>query len=220
MSLINLVAGGAAAALALVKQYVGNPTLIYNGASVPIQTFRYVPRIEADVSRKVLIDMTGKKFVTDNVAPGPHEWHIEGYIGGLPLELSSLFMPSIGVFRDVLDEAFLSRQPLDFYDADQKAWTLAGGNPVLITVLEFEKLPDTENRLLVRIDLRELFFLSAQVTSISPLDKIASAATPTAGGAAGVPADSGATEAVAETNVSSPTTSWGNITRGLVENLR
>lgn len=221
MSLLNLIASGAGAALALVKQYVGNPVIVFGATSVPIQTFRYLPRISAEVSRKVIIDMTGKRKITDNVAPGPHEWHIEGYIGGFPVEFSSLFMPSIGIFRDGLDAAFLSRQPLDFFDADQKAWTLAGGHPVLITDLEFEKVPDTENRLIVRIDLRELYFLSAQITSINPTDAVTAFATPPAGDAAGgAPASTGAHESVAESTPSAPTTPWGQSLVNLSGSLR
>lgn len=219
MSLINLIASGSAAALQIVKQYVGKPVIIFQGNQVPIEAYRYVPRIEADVSRKVLIDMTGKRLVTDNIAPGPHEWHIEGYIGGTPFEVSSLFMPSIGFIRDILDRAFLSRQPLDFFDADQKAWTLVGGNPVLITSLEFEKAPDTENRLILRIDLRELYFLSAQITSISPTDTIVATATPAAGTSSGLPASTGASEATAD-SVSAPVSAAGQTAQTLWEGLR
>lgn len=220
MSLLTLIASNAAAAINLVRAYVGNPTIVFNGVSVPIQTYRYVPRIEAQVSTKVLVDMTGKKLVTDNVAPGPHEWHIEGYIGGMPIEFSSIWMPSIASFRDALDAAFLSRQPLDFYDADRKAWTLLGGNPVMITSLEFEKSPDTENRLIVRIDLRELRFLSAQISTVSPQDVVAQTATPANGGPAGLPASGGAQETSAAASASSPTELWSQMASGLVGNLR
>jgi hypothetical protein len=220
MSIVNLIASNSAAAIALVKQYVGNPTIGFNGVFVPIQCYRYVPRISAAVSKKILIDTTGKRQATDNVAPGTHEWHMEGYIGGLPFELSSLFMPSIANFRDTLDNAFLSRLPLDFYDADQKAWTNANGHPVLIEDLEFEKLHDTENRLTVRISLREINFLTVTINTTTPQDPVTAAATPASGTSTGAPSQNGAQEAVAENTPAAPSSSWGTETFQMVAGLR
>jgi hypothetical protein len=145
---------------------------------------------------------------------------MEGYIGGLPFELTSLFMPSIANFRDTLDAAFLSRQPLDFYDADQKPWTNANGQPVLIEDLEFEKMPDTENRLVVRISLREINFLKVTITSSVPQDPVTAAATPPAGTATGNAAQHGAQEAVAEAQPANPLSSWGQGANSLIQNLR
>ena len=59
--------------------------------------------------------------MNDNVAPGPRVWTIEGYIGGIPGELTSLFMPSLILFRDILDTAFFSRQIVPFVDTEFKS---------------------------------------------------------------------------------------------------
>ena len=204
MSLLNLIAEGSATALTVLRQYTGNPKVVYGDLVVPIQAFKYVTRESAVVSKKVLVDMTGKKNVTDNVAPGPHEWHMEGYIGGTPLELSILYMPSLGTYRDMLDAAYWSRQALDFYDADQKGWTLASGHPVCIELFEYEKVPGEQNRLRVVLDLRELIFAEVQTSFVSPLDPVAATATPTDGGASGAPAAAGATEVTAEPTPAAP----------------
>ena len=203
MSFLNLIAEGSAAAVAVLQTYIGSPKIVYGDLTVPIQAFRYVTRESAVVSKKVLVDMTGKKNVTDNVAPGPHEWHIEGYIGGTPLELSLLYMPSIATLRDILDAAYWSRQALDFYDADQRGWTLVSGHPICIELFEWEKVPGEQNRLRVVLDLRELIFADVQTSLVSPLDPVAATATPT--GASGSPVEGGATEVTADPTPAAPT---------------
>ena len=70
----------------MVKQFTSNPRI--NG--IPIQSTRFDCVMEAEVSRHVLISLQQNlQNVFDNVAPGPRTWEIEGYVGGLPVELSS-----------------------------------------------------------------------------------------------------------------------------------
>jgi hypothetical protein len=157
----TLIATNLSFMFSIVQAWASQPKV----SSVPIQTSRYRVRMTSEVSKHVLVDTTGlKKFVNDNVAPGPHEWYIEGYIGG---EISgaaiehigrSELMPSIMLARAILESAYQSRAVVPFIDAEQKAWTT-----VVIQDFECEKTPDVQNRLMVRITLRELNILSASV---------------------------------------------------------
>jgi len=154
MGLANLITSSSAAALALIKQYVGIPYI----AGVPVQATRFRRLAQADVAQHMLIDLSnGKQFVNDNIAPGPFKWHIDGYLGTLPIELTSLFMPSIKMFRNKLDKAFLSRELIDFLDPDFKRWK------VVIEAFDYEKEPDTQNRLTVRFVLSQVNILTASV---------------------------------------------------------
>lgn len=190
MGLANLIASHSAVALTLIKQYIGVPWL----AGVPISATRFRRSTRADVARHVLIDLTaGKQYVNDNVAPGPRTWEIAGYIGGLPLELTSLFMPSLNMFRDMIDKAYYSRQLVDFMDPDFKRWK------VVIERFEYEKEPDTQNRLTIAVTLSEINVLTAL---IAPGDPSGLPSAPASGTEAGLPVAAGTVEAVVPDNTS------------------
>jgi len=171
MSLVNLIASQAASALTLMKQYVLNPSLVCpNGITVPLKTHHYRFSGDAVVSKRVVIDLTqGKKTTTDNIAPGPREWDIEAHVGGMPGELSSRFMPSIGAFRDALEGAWSGRQQVTFFDKYQKSWQ------VVVEHFEYEPDPTEENALLVRIHLVELNVQTVSVSGVAYDPQMASA---------------------------------------------
>jgi hypothetical protein len=155
---------------------------------VSIESTRFERTMDAEVSKKVLIDLTaGKKNVLDNVAPGPRTWEIEGYVGGLPGELSSLYMPSIPVAAAALDFMSQARQIVVLRDKLFKTYD------VLIARLWIADQPDTQNRMPVRITLVEITSLT---TSVATLPTQA-AASPAAGSALGAPQDAGLTETIA-----------------------
>jgi hypothetical protein len=199
---------------AFVNQFVANPII----AGVPIQCFKYVPSQEAAVSKHVLVDMTvGKKQVNDNIAPGAHQWQIEGYIGGggggellgipIPVELVGRYdlMPSINTMRNILDTAFQSRMTVSFVDRDHKVWPL-----VAIESFQQEIAPDVDNRLLVRLTIRELTVLS--VTAV--VNELLQAALPDAGSIEGL-TDPGPSA------VDSPVLAGGDdVTSGFLAGLR
>lgn len=171
MSLLNILASQVSRVFSFINQFGSSPVV----AGVPIQVYKYVPRQNAEVSKHVLVDLTGgKKFVNDNIAPGPHEWQLEGYIGGFPIEAVGRYeiMPSINTMRDILDTAFQSRQTVTFIDADRKLWPM-----VAIEDFQQERTPDVQNRLQVRLTIRELNVLS--VTAV--VQQVASAAAPVVG---------------------------------------
>lgn len=180
MSIYTLIASGSAAALHLIRKFVAMPSL----AGVRIEPTVFEPEIQSAVSKKVLVDLTlGKKTVNDNVAPGPHEWEIEGYIGGLPFEMSSVFMPSLRAFRDAIDAAVLSRQILTLIDLDYKSW------PVLVERFRWRKTPDVANRIYVMLSLSEVNSLSVSI-SVGEIAVVKNA-TPDPGTADGAAADEG-----------------------------
>ena len=182
MSLINLITSNAAAALNLIKHWTQQPVL----AGVRIEATRFERTIEADVSKHVLVDITqGKKTVNDNVAPGPRTWQIEGYIGGTPLELTSLYMPSLAEQRDLLDAAATAREIVTLMDPEFRTWQ------VVIASFYHSKEPDTANRVPVRLSVQEVNVLTVGVTVGDP---VVDSATPAPGGDSGPPADQGVTE--------------------------
>lgn len=186
MALYDLLAGGSQAigtALNLLKQFLTQPMV----AGISIQSEVFECEMEAEVSRHVLVDLTGgKKFINDNVAPGPRTWRIEGYVGGFPGELSSLFMPSIPISRAVLEAAYLSRAPVPFKDPSSVAYT-----NVLVSYFWYAWRPEVQNRMPVKLRLQELYVLTAPISTA-----IESAANPSAGTASGVPVAAGVTETI------------------------
>lgn len=185
MSLYSLLLSNSASALSLIKGYLTTPIL----AGVPISPTLWRPSSKAQVSRKVLVDVQGKKNVTDNVAPGPHEWDVEGYIGGAPFELTSRYMPSLSFARDLLDTAFYSRQMLSFLDVEHREWQ------VLMEDFQHERRADEQNRIFVRLHLVELNLIVTAITLGQDLPEVAAAASPAAGSDAGPPAGQGTTQA-------------------------
>jgi hypothetical protein len=211
MSLISILASDVSKVFAFVNQFAANPIL----AGVPIQCFKYVPSQEAAVSKHVLVDMTaGKKQVNDNIAPGPHQWQIEGYIGGeFPFEAVGRYdlMPSINTMRNILDTAFQSRMTVSFVDRDHKVWPL-----VAIESFEQEIAPDVDNRLLVRLTIQELTVLS--VTAV--VNELLQAALPDAGSIEGLTAP-GPSAAAELLPVDSPVLAGGDdVTSGFLAGLR
>jgi len=189
MSLASALAQGSHFALALIKRYVTQPMV----GPVSIETTRFERTMDADVSKKVLIDLTqGKRSVLDNVAPGPRTWELEGNIGGVPGELTSAFMPSITAADAILDNLSQSRQVVTLRDQLYREYS------VLIARYRSADLPEMQNRKHVEMTLVEITVLTAGVTTGGGDAQVESLATPTPGGASGVPANAGVTETVAK----------------------
>jgi len=182
MSLAQLIVNDAALALSIIKNYVGQP----NVGGVPIRAVRCDCIMEAEVSRKVLINLSQQlQNVMDNVAPGPRMWEIEGTIGGLPGELTSLYMPSLQLMISALQGIFQARQQTSFIDP------YFNTAQVLISRFEYGFKADTQNRVPVKISLVELTVLQSQLGSDQETPEV-SAASPVAGSSYAAPAASGA----------------------------
>jgi hypothetical protein len=138
MSIATLLASNASLAISLIKQFVASPMV----GGVAIQATRFDCITEAEVSRHVLIRSSDSELqnVTDSVAPGPRTWEIEGYIGGLPMELTSLYMPSLNLFTDLLQGILDSRKPTVLLDPFYRTI-----NNVLISRFQYSKEPDSQS---------------------------------------------------------------------------
>jgi hypothetical protein len=187
MSIASLIISDSSLALSLIKQWVGQPNL----GGVPIKSTLCKCSMDAEVSRHVLINLSQQlQNVMDNVAPGPRTWEIEGTIGGFPVELTSLYMPSLSLMISILQNLFQSRLQTRFIDP------FFNNAQVLISHFEYDFRPDTQNRVPVRIGLVEITVLQSQVgvgtiQGLSPSPTV-DASVPQAGGVAGAPSAQGA----------------------------
>ena len=184
MSIATLIASNASSFLSVVKQFTTNPRI--NG--LPIQANRFDCVMEAEVSRHVLINLQQNlQNVMDNVAPGPRTWEIEGYVGGLPVELTSLYMPSLKFFIDLLDGMFNSRTPVILIDPAFRGYS------VLISRFKHSTVPGVQNKVTVSISLVEVTVLKASVGPLSSTPDLQANASATPGQPNAAPAALGAT---------------------------
>jgi hypothetical protein len=194
MSIATIIANSVSSALAVIKQFTAQPKI--NG--MPIKTTRFDCIMEAEVSRHVLINLQQNlENVMDNVAPGPRTWEIEGYIGGLPIELTSLYMPSLKFFVDLLDTAFFSRQTVNLIDPDFRSFS------VLISRFNYSGDPQVLNRVPVKISLVEVNVLKADVGQLASVPGLQANASPVPGQPFAAPAALGSTPNLA--SVGAPT---------------
>lgn len=189
MSLENLISAGpsiGAVAINLVRQFINNPIV----GGVPIQATRFECVMEAEVSRHVLVNLQqGLQNVMDNVAPGPRTWEIEGYVGGLPGELTSLFMPSLLIMTRALDAVFNSRRTTTLIHPTSTMST------VMISRFSYSYDPAVANRIPVKISLVEVTILTAEVGPSANVPAEQASASPVPGQANAAPAPMGSTPA-------------------------
>jgi hypothetical protein len=123
-------------ALKLIMDYLLNPTL----AGIVLYLEKYSKKIHSEVSKKKIINSSGNKLVvTDNIAPEPFAWNIEGYIKAEPYEMSNKFVPSLKQNRLKLENAVYSRTPIAFRDIDSTYFQVA------LEDIEFIQEPDNQN---------------------------------------------------------------------------
>ena len=182
-SLSNLIVTNAAVALTMIKQWIQQP----NVGGIPVKSTRFDCIMDAEVSRKVLINLQGGLLnVMDNVAPGPRTWEIEGTLGGLPVEFSSLYMPSIKAEVDYMNGLFQSRQQTKLMDPDFRVAN------VFISHFEYSYDPSVQNRMKIKLSLVEVFILQASTAPLGTVPTLQQAASPAAGTLAAAPLNAGA----------------------------
>lgn len=126
-SLKQAVISGSPAALNMVKTLLNTPTLIYT-AEDDSGSFPYAVQLEvethkmsgsAQVSESLVIASNSKKYLTDNIAPGPWTWTMSGYIPGNTLvEKTSLFTPFVTFHTELLKRWYKKGYMLVFKDID------------------------------------------------------------------------------------------------------
>jgi hypothetical protein len=185
MSIATLLASNASLAISLIKQFVASPMV----GGIAIQATRFDCTTEAEVSRHVLIRSSDSELqnITDSVAPGPRTWEIEGYIGGLPMELTSLYMPSLTLMTDLLQGILDSRKPTVLLDPYYRTI-----NNVLISRFNYSKAPEEQNKVPVKISLVEITVLTVQSGPQSEIGQ-KGVVQPSDGGSYGAPANLGST---------------------------
>ena len=172
MSIASLIANHSAMALSLIKQWIGQPNL----GGIPVKSTRFDCVMDAEVSRHVLINvMGGLQNVMDNVAPGPRTWEIEGTIGGLPVELSSIYMPSIKAEVDYIDSLFQSREQTTLMDPDFRTFD------VFISNFTYSYQGDVQNRIKVKLSLVQVFILTASSSPVGTIPADQQNASPAPG---------------------------------------
>jgi hypothetical protein len=185
VSIANLIASNSALALSLIKQIINAPVV----GSVVIQASVFRCVTDAEVSRHVLIRSTDSELqsVTDSVAPGPRTWEIEGYVGGFPIELTSLYMPSLNLYIDLLYALFSSRAPTTLLDPFYR-----NISNVLISHFEYSKDPLEQNRVAVKMSMVEITVLTVESGTAQSLGQ-KGVVQPSDGGSYGSPAKLGST---------------------------
>jgi hypothetical protein len=162
MSLVSQIISGSAAAISIAQNYLLSPFV----AGVRIETVGYKEIMDNDISEQVIIDADkGKMYQTDNVAPKPKMWTIQGYLTPTIAEVfafSPLLMPSLFLQKQVLRDARSSRQPIPFIPLNKEELNnpITGALMVSIKHIDFDTLPDVQNKVPVNITLKEVPILS------------------------------------------------------------
>lgn len=210
MTLTAALTSGNSAALKLVKSLLTMPALIgmtdeidtEGKASeifkktnlkgmpfyIPIEVEQHSQDGQAEVSENLIIT-TGddrKKYLTDNIAPGPWTWTLNGYIPGNDLiEKTNKFTPIVNLHRDIIKRAFKQGLRMIYKDVDCRFY-----KNVVIESLSIETQPDCQNKTPVSITLKEIEVIQAAEASMTTTE---AASTIPAGDAGGTAAEMGTT---------------------------
>ena len=195
------ITAGNRKALALAKTLVTSPTLIN---TEPSQGAIYALALDvetnqksaaAEVSESLVIATDKKKYVSDNVAPGPRSWHLSGYIKGIPrLEPSNYFQPFVQLQTDILWNWFNSGAVLTFKDGNAQIY-----EHVVIKDLQTAQQKDSANATPFTITIKEINVMKASSEDIPDTEsgdpnRLATA-LPVAGSIIGIPTTLGMTSA-------------------------
>lgn len=175
-------------ALALAKSLLTDPSLYFkiNGTPflIPLEVENCQQNGEAVVSEQLVVTPEGKKYITDNVAPGPWSWTLSGYLAGVEFtEPSNYFKPSVKFQTDVLRKAYKDGLVCFFKDIDCMPY-----DNVLIQSLTIETRSDSQNRKPFQMVLKQVDVLQSIEGTISRIQALSAPAT---GGAGGMSAEFG-----------------------------
>lgn len=175
MSLTSALLSGTSAAIAIIQQYIVNPTI--NG--IPIECETYSEANESEISEQLIVSVgKGKQFVTDNIAPKPRTWTMSGWIAPTFLELSALspvLQPILLLKIRQLRKYFNSRSPVLFTTKNREEFLQVG-----IKSMVFSSDPSIANRQPISLVIKEMPIINQTLltgTDASPaaLDNVASA---------------------------------------------
>jgi hypothetical protein len=168
LSLLNdIFAFASGPALKTVISWLSMPIV----ANVPIQTTSYKEICNSDVSEMPVISPTssntsGKNFITDNSAPRPRQWEIQGFIGSIlqnvePSSLAMVLQPSLIFQKRFIQEAWLKRAPVNFIPLNRMdlGKFTKDGIQVQIKSLSFDTQPQITNKIPISITLVEIPYI-------------------------------------------------------------
>lgn len=195
-SLAQAVIDGTSAAIRIVRQFLSNPAIITTpisdtGLPLPSQVvfiqatgFREIGQNQ--VSKMLLVNVAkGKEFKSDNIAPLPRVWEIEGFLFPAIPSITLIDQIQLEGLKNTLRAARISRQPVQFKPVTtdissqfSTAFNVIGGKvtgtiEVAIENMEFDSDPTIQNKVPVKMTLMEMNSLN-QTTNQSGV----SSATP------------------------------------------
>lgn len=113
---------------------------------------------DVDVTEQMIIaqDETGegsKQWTTDNAAPKPRVWRVDGYLESLynTVDYFLLVKPTLALQASILDAAAKSRRPVWFKPHYSSFYR------VLVERFEYDFDPKSQNTIAVSLTLREFF---------------------------------------------------------------
>lgn len=187
MSSIASIAGQLTAAVALgtmgsigtgvdigraLIEALSNPSLCF----VPIYCDEFKRERVAEISTSMIMAQAeGKKqFVTDNTAPHPRTWTMNGYLKSLIpyLESTLLFKPTILLQKFVLDAAMMSGEAIPFKTAEGEIVD------VLISRLVMTDTPRSQSSVMISVTVQEIPYMTAEDASLEDLSKASKASIP------------------------------------------
>ncbi len=195
------ITNGNRKAIALAKTLVTTPTLINTdirqGAvyALPLKVETNQQSASAEVSESLVISIDTKKNVSDNVAPGSINYHLTGYIKGIPqLEPSNYFQPFVQLHTKMLWNWFKHGAVLVYKDGNAEIH-----KQVVIKDLQTAQQKDSANGTPFTMVLKEINVMSTSAVenaaeSINDANKL-KLSSPTVGSALGLEATLGMTSA-------------------------
>ena len=192
MEISKAIISGSAAALEAALSFLSLPrlTCLVPPWTIALETENARQHGEARVAENVLIsslpEYASKAYVSDNVAPGPWSWHLDGFIPGNVLaEPTNLYTPIVRMNVNNIRNAFKRGSILQFKDGDNHIY-----ENVVIQSLDIDTKADCRNKVPFAMVLKEINILD----SIGG-DIVAAASTIEAGTAGGEATKVGSTAA-------------------------
>lgn len=191
MEFETAIATGNYAALQLAKTMLTQPALIFQVEDLvdndSVLPFFYIPiespnvsmRGDAEVSENVIIATSDneKKYLTDNIAPGPWVWSINGYIPGNATELTNYFTPFVRFNTDLIKAAFKRGVRMRYKDTDCRIYT-----NVVIQSAEFMTQADCQNKQPVNLTLKQIEVMATDNAFYTQIESISTPDTGSIGG--------------------------------------
>lgn len=182
------IISGNTRALMFAKSLLTDPGLAIkiNGTTIyiPLEVEICQQTGDAVVSEQLVVTPEGKKYITDNVAPGQWSWNISGYLSGVEFtEPTNFFKPSVKFQTDIIRKTYKDGLNCSFKDIDCMEY-----KNVFIQSLTIETRSECKNKKPFQMVLKQVEVLESSEGEITRLKALS---TPPAGDKNGLPAEYG-----------------------------